>query len=529
MTDRTQMDRRTFLTASLMATAACGARTGDAPALTPNFVTTGGTLRGVIENGIFSFKGIPYGASTAGERRFLPPAEPPAWTGIRDATDMGPQAPQIITPLPEYFASLAPKDPKLGEDCLNLHIWTPGTGNARRPVMVWLHGGGFSVSSANWPIYNGAHLALQDVVVVTVNHRLNLFGFLHLADMGSDEYSQSTNLGMQDIVLALKWVRENIAEFNGDPNNVTVFGESGGAAKVSTLLGFAPARGLFHKAIVQSGSALTAIPRAQAARDAEAFLAKLNVKTGDLDRLQTVNVAQLQTAMQGIAGLGSGPVVDGTMLPADVFTPRASELGAAVPLLIGSNATETTGLLPTVSAEELDDAALLAAVKQTLPKASDAATGNVIAAYKTAGLSNREVSLRLAADVGMRAGVMTEAERKADQNGAPVYVYYLSWKTPVAGGKFLSPHTMDLPFVFDNLEIAKEMIGEGQQQRDLRDRMVGAWTAFARTGNPSHAGLPEWLPFETGLRATMILDNECRLAMDPERAQRAAVAAAMKA
>ena len=352
------MNRRTFLSTTLMATAACGTRSAAGPTPTGNFTTTGGTLRGVIENGIFAFRGIPYGASTAGARRFLPPAPPPSWTGVRDATDPGPQAPQIITPLPEYFASLAPKDPRLGEDCLNLHVWTPGTGSQRRPVMVWLHGGGFSVSSANWPIYNGAHLAQQDVVVVTVNHRLNLFGFLHLADVGVDKYAQATNAGMQDIVLALKWVRENIAEFNGDPGNVTIFGESGGAAKVSTLLGFAPARGLFHKAIVQSGSALTAIPRAQAAKGTAEFLAKLKLKKGDLDQLQTMEVAQLQAAMEGIAGLGSGPVVDGTMLPADVFTPRASELGAAVPLLIGTNATEVTGLMPAVSADELDDAAI---------------------------------------------------------------------------------------------------------------------------------------------------------------------------
>jgi len=440
---------------------------------------------------------------------------------------MGPQATQVIGPLPEYFQSLAPKDPKLGEDCLNLHVWTPGTGSARRPVMVWLHGGGFSVSSANWPIYNGAHLAQQDIVIVTLNHRLNLFGFLHLADLGVEKYAQSTNLGMQDITLALKWVHENIAEFSGDPNNVTIFGESGGAAKVSTLLGYAPARGLFHKAIVQSGSAITAIPRAQAAKATEAFLAKLNLKKDDLDKLQAMDVAQLQAGMQGIDGLGAGPVVDGKMLPADVFTPRASELGAGIPLLIGSNATETTGLLPSVSAAELDDAALLASVKQSLPKASDAAAKSVIAAYKTAGLSNREAALHLAADVGMRAGVMIQAERKASQNGAPVYVYYLNWKTPVAAGKFLSPHTLDLPFVFDNLEIAKEMIGEGEQQRTLRDRMVGAWTQFARTGKPGHMGMPEWLPFETERRSTMILDNECRLLKDPEREQRAAIAAAM--
>jgi para-nitrobenzyl esterase len=331
---------------------------------------------------------------------------------------------------------------------------------------------------------------------------------------------------MQDIVLALRWVRENIAAFGGDPGNVTIFGESGGAGKVSTLLGFAPARGLFQKAIVQSGAALTAIPRAQAAQQAETLLAKLGVGKNDLDKLQTMEVAQLQAAMQGIEGLASGPSVDGRMLPADVFTPRASELGAAVPVLIGTTATEVTGLMPMVPADELDDAALLAAVKMNLPKASEAAAKNVIAVYKALGLSNREAAYRVASDVGFRASVITEAERKADQNGAPVYMYYLSWKTPVAGGKFFSPHTLDLPFVFDNLEAGREMIGEGAGQNLLRDRIAGAWTAFARTGNPSHAGLPEWTPFDTKNRATMILDNDCRLAMDPERATRAAIAAA---
>ena len=522
------MNRRTFLSATLAATAAC-ARREETVTSTPEIVTSGGTIRGVIEGGIYAFKGIPYGATTAGERRFLPPAPHAGWPGVREATGMGPQATQVMTPLPEYFASLAPKDPEFGEDCLNLHIWTPGTGSDRRPVMVWLHGGGFAVSSANWPIYNGAHLALQDVVVVTVNHRLNLFGFLDLSGLGVDRYAQSVNLGMQDIVLALRWVQQNIAEFRGDPSNVTVFGESGGAAKVSTLLGFAPARGLFHKAIVQSGAALTAIPQAGARKATEQYLAKLNITRQSLDQLHAVDVAQLQAAAQGIDGLGSGPVVDGTMLPAHVFTPAASELGAAVPVMIGSTATEVTGLLPQVPSEELDDAATLAAVKQSLPKASDAAIRNVVNAYRSAGISNREVAYRVASDTGFRGSINTEAERKAGQNGAPVYAYYLSWKTPVAGGKFFSPHTLDLPFVFDNLEVAREMIGEGEQQNRLRDRMVGAWTAFARTGNPSNPELPEWLPFDLAQRATMILDNECRMALDPEKEQRAALAAAMKA
>jgi para-nitrobenzyl esterase len=243
--------------------------------------------------------------------------------------------------------------------------------------MVWLHGGGYVVSSANWPIYDGANLAKHDVVVVTLNHRLNLFGFLHLADLGFEKYAQSSNVGMLDVVAALQWVHDHISRF-GDPGNVTVFGESGGGGKVSTLMGMPSAKGLFHRAIAQSGAALTGVPRHVARRATEQYLGKLGLKTTEPDQLQKMSIAQLQLAMQGIEG-AAGPVTDGRSLPADPFTPKASPLSANVPLLIGTTATETTGLESKVTDSPLDDAALLAAVKQSL-RATDSVASRVIAA-----------------------------------------------------------------------------------------------------------------------------------------------------
>lgn len=523
------MKRRDFVWTSLMATAACGTRGGAGASLEVN--TTTGPLRGALENEVTAFKGIPYGASTAGPRRFLPPAKPEPWTGVREALALGPQAPQVKGPLPEFFRSIDSNEGGFGEDCLNLHVWTPAADGARRPVMVWLHGGGFVVSSANWPIYNGANLARHGVVVVTVNHRLNLFGFLHLADMGVEKYAGAANVGMLDIVAALEWVRDNIAAFGGDPANVTVFGESGGAAKVSTLLGFAPARGLFHRAIVQSGAALTAIPREQAARDAAAFLAKLGVRKTELDRLQELPVETLQQAAAAVPGLAAGPSIDGRALPDHVFTPKASEIGAGVPLLIGTTATEVTGLLPEVTRAEMEEAEFLAAVKQALPKATPAALQHVIEAYKSEGRVLREAAYFLQSDAGFRRDILTQMERKAEQSaagGAPVYAYYLTWPTPVADGKFLSPHTLDIPFVFDNLDLARDMVGDGPEQNRLRNRMVGAWVAFARSGMPAHNDLPEWTPFDLNTRATMVFDDDCRLVSDPRKEQRLAVEAALQ-
>src|SRR5690242_845548 len=242
--------------------------------------TTAGKIRGAMQDKVHSFKGVPYGASTEGAGRFMPPVKPQAWTGVRDALEFGPASPQVPSNLiPESMAQQPKTDANGTEDCLHLNVWTPGLGSGKRPVMVWFHGGGYSAGSANWAMYNGAHLAAKhDLVVVTVNHRLNVFGYLYLAGLGGEKYAHSSNVGMLDIVASLEWVRDNISAFGGDPGNVTIFGQSGGGGKVSTLLAMPAAKGLFHRAIAMSGSNVKGVPRDRATKGAEAFMAKLGLK-----------------------------------------------------------------------------------------------------------------------------------------------------------------------------------------------------------------------------------------------------------
>jgi para-nitrobenzyl esterase len=488
--------------------------------------TTAGSIRGTMQDKVHAFKGVPYGASTAPPRRFMPPVPPKPWTGVRDAFELGHRSPQRL----ESFHGFVPREfepmdrnETMSEDCLVLNVWTPGTSAAgKRPVMVWLHGGGFDSGSGGFICYDGTQLARKhDVVAVTVNHRLSSFGYLYLAGIGGERYATASNLGHLDIIAALEWVRDNIAAFGGDPGNVTIFGQSGGGAKVSTLMAMPAAKGLFHRAIVQSGASLRGVSQDVANQVAERYLAKLNLKPNQVDQLQTLSVKQLlEATVPDGPPLELGPVVDGRTLPHHPFDPVAPALSANVPLLIGTTETEVT-FFPNQVLDPIDSATLHAHVKRTLRKASDEQVDQLIAAYRAGRPkdSNTDLFLIIASDATFRVGVVTEAERKAAQGTAAVYHYYFTWRSPVREGKLRSVHALEIPFVFDNVDAAKSWTGAGEDRYALAERMSAAWVAFARSGNPNHEGLPNWAAFDNTRRATMIFDRECKAVDDPHGAE----------
>lgn len=530
------MDRRSFissgiglgaLAAGTLVSSELAMALGQNPGATPGATveTTLGKVRGTTQAGVQAFRGVPYAASTAGANRFMPPAKRQPWTGVRDCIALGLRAPQrdsdFFGQVPKALEVMCPAEP-MGEDCLVLNVWTPGTTAGRkRPIMVWLHGGGYTSGSGGFLCYSGQELARKhDVVVVTVNHRLTVFGYLYLAGIGGEKFAHASNVGQLDIVAALEWVRDNAAAFGGDSGNVTIFGQSGGGGKVSVLMAMPSAKGLFHRAIVESGANVKGVPVDVANKSAEAYLAKLGLKPDQADQLQTLSTDQLLagvfgSGLPGAPGLALAPVTDGKTLPTDPFDPTAPAMSADIPLLIGTTETEVT-FFPNQVLDPIDDAGLHTHVKQTLRNASDAKVDEVIAAYRKGrpGVANTDLYLALASDATFRAGVVLEAERKSAQKAA-VYQYYFTWKSPVEGGKLRSFHTLEIPFVFDNVDVAKSMTGDGPERQALADKVSGAWVAFARSGNPNHKGLPTWAPFDTTKRATMVLDNECKLVNDP--------------
>jgi para-nitrobenzyl esterase len=496
--------------------------------------TTGGQLRGYVDTGVHVFKGVPYAASTAGASRFLPPQKLQPWTNVRDAVDWGPRAPQVLGGEPAEMIPTDPREPQ-GEDCLVMNIWTPNPGNGqRRPVMLWLHGGGYASGSGSYSIYEGRELARKhDVVSISVNHRLNIFGYLYLAQYGG-KWANASNAGMLDIVAALEWVRDNIAAFGGDPRNVTIFGQSGGAGKVSTLMAMPAARGLFHRAIAQSGAALTGTPVAQAIKTTETVLQRLNIKPDQLDQLQKVPIAQLIDVMRPApgappgpgSGLSFGPVVDGKSLPVNPFDPTAPAQSATVPFLTGTTATEVTFFAPDDQLKAIDDATFRQRVKDLL-KVPDAEADRLIALYRKnqPGRDNIDLFLRMSTDNSFfRTGVDTQGERKAARGGAPVYMYRFEYYSPVREGRLKAMHCMEIPFVFDNLEGGKVYTGISPAAQRIADQMSAAWVAFARGGNPNHAGIPQWPAFNATQRATMVFGgDQPRLVNDPGREERLAL------
>jgi para-nitrobenzyl esterase len=501
--------------------------------------TAAGKVRGLINEGVSVFKGVPYGASTAGANRFMPAKPVAKWPGVRDALDYGPSTPQSnpnVQRQPSATAGLIGElsDRPESEDCLVLNIWTRGLkDNAKRPVMFWIHGGGFQSGSGSSPGYDGTNLCKRgDVVVVTVNHRLNAMGFMYFGDIGGDEFANTGNVGMQDVVLALKWVRDNIENFGGDPNRVMIFGESGGGRKVGTLLAMPEAKGLFHAAVLQSGPSIKVRTREDATFATQAVLDELQIAKGDFRKLQNVPLDKFMPAFFAASRkhrfnhstTGFAPVVDGKVLPGHLFHPTASPVMPEVPVIVGANRTELTlQMMGDPAAYTLDEAGMRARVKAAFGDQAD----KLIATYRkeVPKASPSELFFLMVSDRAYVAPKMTIAERRAALNKAPVYFYYFAWETPVNGGKMMSPHALEIAFAFDNTERSARFTGGGPRPAALADKMADAWIAFARTGNPSTPKWPTWTPYDATNRASLVINDETKIVNDPTKERRIAMQA----
>lgn len=509
------MDRRAFLTRSFVMSAGILVPRVILANSEPVVETAQGRVRGrTLESGISVFKGMRYGQA----ERFMPPVAPTPWAGVQDAFNYGDQSPQAQT-------RLAAAEP-MTDDCLRINVWTPGLDSARRPVMLWFHGGGFEAGSGSSPLYDGTRMARRgDVVVVTINHRLNVFGHCYLGDVLGDEFAQSGNAGYLDLVRSMEWVKENIAQFGGDPDNVMIYGQSGGGRKVSLCYAGQDAQGLFHKGVVQSGSHLRIQTTERANSLTEALLKELNISHANARQLQTMDIATLSAAQRRViaeAGARFSPVLDGKTFVAHPWLPDAPTISSHLPMMLGTTRTELSSQMGTIPGIfDMNEAQ----AKERLAGFLDAE--DIDEAFETFQASRPEANasevfftIVSARGYGRDQTIMAEQRVLAGGTG-DTYVYRLMWRSPVEGGRRVTQHSTDLPFMFDNVAAAPQMTGpDTDETRAMVDNMANAWLAFARNGDPNHSGIPAWAPYDLQRRNTMLFDVPSRAEDDPHRAER---------
>ena len=527
--------RRNFLKSSALTIAAAGvtslasqvqAQTSPAQATTRAGLGGGGTggvfvetdtiygkVQGLQNAGVKEFKGVPYGASTAGHNRFMPPKKPASWKGVRECLAHGQISPQAPADLRSDYAMMIHWDYQpggMGEDCLSLNIWTPGLKDgAKRPVLVSFHGGGFTTGSGNAIGYDGAQLArFGNVVVVTVNHRLASFGYTHLADLGAPpEFAYAGVAGIMDLTASLEWVRDNIENFGGNPGNVMIFGQSGGGAKTSTMLATPAAKGLFHRAAVQSGSLLKFVPKDRATQNAEALLKQLGIPKSRIADLQKVSWQQLLEAQlaasAGAPGLGNGPVLDGKYLTHDAFDPAAPSESAQIPLIVSTTLEDAALSLSNFNLSEAD-------LKELIDKRYKTQGGEILGLYRKyyPEKSPYLIQAMMFTDAGFRRSAIKQAELKAAQGKGAVYMYQWEWPTPAFGGRYGAVHGLDVSGSFREAR-------EGNDAARVADQLSSSWVAFARSGDPNNARIPPWTTYDTKTRATMIFGTPTQLENDP--------------
>ncbi|MES2184715.1 MAG: carboxylesterase family protein [Pseudomonadota bacterium] len=493
----------------------------------PVVETASGKVRGIAEPGVHVFRGVRYGETTGGIHRFMPPVKARPWAGVKDAQAYGnscAQLPGAAYPIAAWYTKIEP----VSEDCLFLNVYTPAASHSqRRPVMVWLHGGAWGGCAGSAPGFDGTHLARDnDVVVVTINHRINIFGHMVLETKDA-RFADSGNTGVLDMVAALQWVRDNIAGFGGDPKNVTIFGQSGGAAKVATLMAFPPARGLFHKGIMESFSGGIHLRTPDEAADMAYRCAKAaGLQRADAKAMQALPMDQLIATMKTMTD-AVYPILDHRNFTHHPYDPGLPPQSANIPLMIGNAATECTWWMGSdLKNFQIEDADTRRRIGRYL-SVDASETNRLVDIYRDAmqGATPVDLMIAIVTDFQFRKNTMHIADMKATDGKAPVYYYVFDWKTPVYGGVLRTPHTLEVPFVFGSTEAAVASVGTGPEVAALTRTFQSTWAAFARSGNPNNPTLPQWPAYDEKTKPSMMLGLQSRVENDPGGVPRRAMAA----